>query len=180
MRWDAWDIVTDLDLNVDPPTEGEELDRHERFVLRDDDPLDIHQATLNYLKKNGRQSINDVESLCRVILSSCLSAFDYNETPGEYHFFDFFESAIGHVVSQISVKFPFGRPSLLTKLPCLTLLQYRWIRPQSGFNISEAFLEQLHRGTSCFRPSRLDLSRKHGFLGRSKISETSWASYEEF
>lgn len=83
---------------------GSEHDRpgqepREIFILRDNDPLDVQQAIMRYLRKQGRESIDHVEDLCRVISSTCLSTFDYHDTPEGYHFFDIFESAIGLVVS---------------------------------------------------------------------------------
>lgn len=98
LRWDAWDIITDMHADLDASGDGDNHERREKFILRDDDPLNIHQATMRHLQKNTRHYIENVESLCRVILSSAMSSFDYTETPEGYHFFDFFENRIGDVV----------------------------------------------------------------------------------
>ena len=68
------------------------------FVIRENDPLNIHQAITGHLRKIRRESITNVEELCRLITSSCVNAFDPYRTPDEFHFFDFMEREIGNVV----------------------------------------------------------------------------------
>jgi hypothetical protein len=87
LRWDSW-VMNGLN-QAGLPT----------WEVRQNDPLNIHQAITLYLKKVRRESIIDVESLCRIIASACVNAFDHCATPDEFHFFDFMENAIGLVVS---------------------------------------------------------------------------------
>lgn len=95
----------------------------DNFMLRKNDPLNIHQSILRHLRVMRRDSITSVEDLCRVIISTCLNAFDHHATPDEYHFFDFIEHAIGQVVSH---------PWELLK-SALLLIAVRWIKLQSAF-----------------------------------------------
>lgn len=86
------------------------------FVIRDNDPLNIHQAITGYLKKVRRESITNVEDLCRLITSACLDAFNHHETPDEFHFFDFVEHAIGQVVRTLLIP-------LFTEVPAEPIIE---------------------------------------------------------
>ncbi|KFA70940.1 hypothetical protein S40288_10226 [Stachybotrys chartarum IBT 40288] len=110
MRWDSWTIgpstggVGDQrfgpgNMGTGAPTSWDD------FMLRENDPLNIEQAITGHIRKLGRDSINNVEDLCRVIAAACLSAFDHYAIPYEYHFFDFVERAIGDVIDQIAERF---------------------------------------------------------------------------
>lgn len=100
LRWDSWATgQPGLPSNNQPGAPGTEGPRTwDDFVIRENDPLNVHQAITGYFKSVRRKSITNVDDLCRVITSACLNAFDHYETPDEFHFFDFVEHAIGQVV----------------------------------------------------------------------------------
>lgn len=116
LRWDSW--VTNRPSQFGPPT----------WEVRQNDPLNIHQAITAYLKKVRRESIIDVEDLCRVIASACVNAFDHYATPDEFHFFDFMENAIGLVVSGIRET---------SSLDIITDSRPRWIKLPNDFDNSK-------------------------------------------
>ena len=97
MRWDSWatgqtNPVSNNHSDPDGPRTWND------FVVRENDPLNIHQCITQYLTRVRRESITNVEDLCRLIASTCINAFDHYEIPDEFHFFDFVEHAIGQVV----------------------------------------------------------------------------------
>ncbi|RYP00330.1 hypothetical protein DL766_007159 [Monosporascus sp. MC13-8B] len=104
LRWDSWATgqTSPMSSNQSGPEGPTTWDD---FVIRENDPLNVHQAITGYLKKVRRESITDVEDLCRVITSACLNAFDHYETPNEFHFFDFVEHAIGQVMDKTAERF---------------------------------------------------------------------------
>lgn len=97
LRWDSWatgqpDPMLGQQPNPDGPRTWND------FVIKQNDPLNIHQTVIQHLKNVRRESITSVEDLSRTITSACLNAFDHYEIPDEYHFFDFVEYSIGQVV----------------------------------------------------------------------------------
>lgn len=102
MRWDSWetDPRAKPESNTRPGDPSGNRPRiGEDFPVRENDPLNIYQAITEYMSKIRRDSIRNVEDLCRIITSSCLNAFDPYRVPEEFHFFDFMERSIGDVVS---------------------------------------------------------------------------------
>ncbi|KAJ6442164.1 ankyrin repeat protein [Purpureocillium lavendulum] len=92
MRWDSW--------TVDASTEGTHPTSWDDFKLVDGDPLNVFQNTIRYLRNVRRPSITTARDFCSVITSFCLAAFDPQETPEEFRFFDFIERSIGDVSDQ--------------------------------------------------------------------------------
>lgn len=103
MRWDSWETdpqAKNLESNTRPGDPSGKMPRiGEDFAVRENDPLNIYQAIAEYMSKIRRDSIRNVEDLCRIIASSCLNAFDPYRVPEEFHFFDFMERSISDVVS---------------------------------------------------------------------------------
>ncbi|XDG08902.1 hypothetical protein ABKA04_008517 [Annulohypoxylon sp. FPYF3050] len=104
LRWDSWatgqpDPMLGQQPNPDGPRTWND------FVIKQNDPLNIHQTIIQHLKNVRRESITSVEDLSRTITSACLNAFDHYEIPDEYHFFDFVEYSIGQVMDKTTQSF---------------------------------------------------------------------------
>ncbi|KAI0895389.1 hypothetical protein F4806DRAFT_80154 [Annulohypoxylon nitens] len=104
LRWDSWatgqpDPMLGQQPNPDGPRTWND------FVIKQNDPLNIHQTVIQHLKNVRRESITSVEDLSRTITSACLNAFDHYEIPDEYHFFDFVEYSIGQVMDKTTQSF---------------------------------------------------------------------------
>ncbi|KAH7303083.1 hypothetical protein B0I35DRAFT_485474 [Stachybotrys elegans] len=105
MRWDSWTIGPSTggfgDQRFKPRNMGTGAPTSwDHSMLRENDPLNIEQAITGHIRKLGRDSINIVEDLRRVITAACLSAFDHYVTPYEYHFFHCVERAISDVTAE--------------------------------------------------------------------------------
>ena len=96
LRWDSWAMGQPSPAPGGQPAEGPRT--WDDFVIRQNDPINIHQIIIGHLKNVRRESITHIEDLCRIITSACLNSFDHYEIPDEFHFFDFVEHAIGQVV----------------------------------------------------------------------------------
>lgn len=68
-------------------------------VTLPDDPLNVHQMVLKYLKQPLRAPITSTYNLASLIADSCANVFDPFRIPDEFQFLDFFERSISAVVS---------------------------------------------------------------------------------
>jgi len=64
-----------------------------------DDPLDVQQTILRYLKSSARAPITTTYELANLITNSCANVFDQYSVPDAFQFLDFFERSIGNIVS---------------------------------------------------------------------------------
>lgn len=64
-----------------------------------DDPLDVHQTILRYLKGSARSPITTIYDLANLITNCCANTFDQYSVPDAFQFLDFFERSIGNIVS---------------------------------------------------------------------------------
>ena len=62
------------------------------------DPLDVHQTILRYLKGPARAPITTIYDLANLISNSCANVFDQYSVPDAFQFLDFFERSIGNIV----------------------------------------------------------------------------------
>jgi hypothetical protein len=72
-----------------------------------DDPLDVHQTILRYLKGSARAPITTIYDLANLITHSCANVFDQYSVPDAFQFLDFFERSIGNIVSRFTKSSPF-------------------------------------------------------------------------
>ncbi|KAH6955850.1 hypothetical protein BKA56DRAFT_231914 [Ilyonectria sp. MPI-CAGE-AT-0026] len=138
MRWDSWETDPQAkpksntrpgDPSGNRPMTGED------FAVRENDPLNIYQAIAEYMSKIRRDSIQNVEDLCRIITSSCLNAFDPHRVPEEFHFFDFMERSIGDVIEQTTERFEEFQVMLDTAAATNDLLSAVSIRIEAETNL---------------------------------------------
>ncbi|TVY16365.1 Ankyrin repeat domain-containing protein [Lachnellula arida] len=65
-----------------------------------EDPLDVHQTILRYLKLSARAPITTIYELANLIINSCANVFDQYSVPDAFQFLDFFERSIGNIIDK--------------------------------------------------------------------------------
>ncbi|CZR67992.1 uncharacterized protein PAC_17891 [Phialocephala subalpina] len=86
-RWRSWSEVG--------PEKSATQQR--RLVTMSDDPLNVHQMVLKFLKNPAREPITSIYDLAGVITDCTASVFDPFRISDEFQFLDFFERSIGSV-----------------------------------------------------------------------------------